>query len=129
MDDDFHIGDAGCTIKTSKGGLSSKLVLDLDRRLTTYRGIHFCDTFSWYIIEQYRTCVPEAQQACITLWGISDHPDEHVYWIPNDAPNLLDANYARKPAYKGVCDGIAGRDISEDFSGDDWKDAYGTKGE
>lgn len=82
-----------------------------------------------YIIEQYRTCVPEAQQACITLWGISDHPDEHVYWIPNDAPNLLDANYARKPAYKGVCDGIAGRDISEDFSGDDWKDAYGTKGE
>ena len=29
----------------------------------------------------------------------------------------------------GVCDGIAGRDISEDFTGDDWKAAYEVKEE
>ena len=38
--------------------------------------------------------------------------------IPNDAPNLWDANYARKHAYKGVADGLAGKDVSEDFTGD-----------
>lgn len=43
---------------------------------------------------------------------------EHEYWIPDDAPNIFDANYARKHAYKGVCDGLAGRDVSEDFSGE-----------
>lgn len=36
------------------------------------------------------------------------------------APNIFDKNYARKTAYKGVCDGIAGKDISEDFTGDMW---------
>ena len=37
---------------------------------------------------------------------------------PNDAPNLWDANYARKHAYKGVADGLAGKDVSGDFTGD-----------
>lgn len=76
------------------------------------------------IIESYKANVPEAQQSGITIWGLSDHADEHVYWYTGDTPNIFDANYARKIAYKGVCDGIAGRDISEDFTGDDWKNAY-----
>ena len=53
---------------------------------------------------------------------MSDAADEHVYWIPNDAPNVFDANYGRKVAYKGVCDGIAGKDIGAEFTGDMWKD-------
>lgn len=76
------------------------------------------------IIESYKANVPEAQQSGITIWGLSDHADEHVYWYTGDTPNIFDANYARKIAYKGVCDGIAGRDISEDFTGDNWKNAY-----
>lgn len=71
-----------------------------------------------YVIDMYKQHIPEAQQDGITIWTLSDHPDEHVYWIPNDAPNLFDANYARKHAYKGVCDGLAGRDVSIDFPGD-----------
>lgn len=72
------------------------------------------------IIESYKANVPEAQQSGITIWTLTDSASEHEYWLPNDAPNLFDANYGRKHAYKGVCDGIAGRDISEDFTGDMW---------
>lgn len=76
------------------------------------------------IIESYKENVPAAQQSGITIWTLTDSSKEHEYWLSGDAPNLFDANYARKHAYKGVCDAIAGRDISEDFSGDDWKNAY-----
>lgn len=76
------------------------------------------------IFESYKANVPEAQQSGITIWGVSDNAAEHEYWLSGDAPNLFDANYNRKHAYKGVCDGIAGRDISEDFTGEDWKKAY-----
>ena len=72
------------------------------------------------IIESYKANIPEAQQGGITLWTLSDAADEHTYWYPDDAPNIFDKNYARKTAYKGVCDGIAGKDISEDFTGDMW---------
>lgn len=72
------------------------------------------------IIESYKENIPEAQQGGITLWTLSDAADEHTYWYPDDAPNIFDQNYARKTAYKGVCDAIAGKDISEDFTGDMW---------
>ncbi len=71
-----------------------------------------------FVIEQYKAIIPESRQAGVTLWTLSDHPDEHVYWIPNDAPNLFDANYRRKHAYKGVCDALAGKDIGAEFSGE-----------
>ena len=71
-----------------------------------------------FVIDMYREHIPEAQQFGITVWGVSDHPDEHTTWIPDDAPNLWDANYARKHAYKAVADGLAGKDVSEDFTGD-----------
>ncbi|WP_294608743.1 endo-1,4-beta-xylanase [uncultured Bacteroides sp.] len=81
------------------------------------------------IFESFKENVPEAQQSGITIWTLSDNAAEHEYWLSGDAPNLFDANYGRKHAYKGVCDGIAGKDISEDFSGDDWKNAYETEEE
>lgn len=70
-----------------------------------------------FIVDAYKKYVPKNQRYGITVWGVSDNPDEHAYWLPNDAPCLWDANYERKYAYKGFCDGLAGRDVSADFSG------------
>jgi len=71
-----------------------------------------------YVIESYKKYIPQAQQYGITIWGVSDDPAEHENWLPDDAPNLWDASYGRKHAYKGVADGFAGKDVSENFSGD-----------
>lgn len=76
------------------------------------------------IMESYKENVPEAQQAGFVIWTLSDAADEHENWIPNDAPNLFDANYERKLAYKGLCDGIAGQDLGADMKGEMWKDNY-----
>ncbi|WP_037317028.1 endo-1,4-beta-xylanase [Salegentibacter sp. Hel_I_6] len=71
-----------------------------------------------FIIDSYREYVPSSQQYGITLWNISDNEQEHEFWLPDESPNVWDANYERKPAYKGVADGLAGRDVSEDFTGE-----------
>jgi GH35 family endo-1,4-beta-xylanase len=81
------------------------------------------------IVESFKENIPVAQQSGITLWTLTDNAREHEYWLSDDAPNLFDANYGRKYAYKGFCDGIAGRDIGLDFTGDDWKDAYPAEGD
>ncbi len=73
------------------------------------------------IINSYFENVPAAQQSAITIWTLSDNEKEHEYWLKGDAPNIFDSNYQRKVAYKGVCDGIAGTNIADSFSGDDWK--------
>lgn len=73
------------------------------------------------IINSYFENVPAAQQSAITIWTLSDNKKEHEYWLKGDAPNIFDSNYQRKVAYKGVCDGIAGTNIADSFSGDDWK--------
>lgn len=70
-----------------------------------------------FIIDKFREIVPAAQQYGITIWGITDKPEEHVYWLPNESPCLWDANYGRKHAYKGTADGLAGKDVSVDFTG------------
>ena len=76
------------------------------------------------VFESFKANVPEQQQDGITIWSLTDNAREHEYWIPDDAPNIFDAAYGRKHAYKGVCDGIAGYDISSDFTGDMWESAY-----
>jgi len=65
-----------------------------------------------------RKYVPAAQRYGITAWVVSDHPKEHENWIPDDGPNLRDKGYKRNHAYKGFADGLAGRDVSVDFSGE-----------
>ena len=72
------------------------------------------------IFDSYRENVPQAQQSGITIWSLTDHKREHEYWLPDESPNIFDASYGRKHAYKGVCDGIAGYDISDDFDGSYW---------
>ena len=73
------------------------------------------------VMDSYKANVPEAQRGGFCIWTLSDKKDEHEYWLKGDKPNLFDKNYARKHAYKGLCDGIAGKDISSEFSGEDWK--------
>ena len=59
------------------------------------------------IVRGYRTLVPKAQQYGITTWNISDADS----WIPNfcscaDFPLPFDKQYAKKPAYDGLLDGL-----------------------
>jgi GH35 family endo-1,4-beta-xylanase len=71
-----------------------------------------------YVIDMYIKYVPENQRYGATVWCVSDNADEHINWLPDDAPCLWDAKYARKHAYKGFANGLAGRDVSADFTGD-----------
>lgn len=71
-----------------------------------------------YVIDTYKKYIPVPQQYGITIWGVSDSVKEHEFWLPDESPNLWDANYVRKHAYKGTADGLAGKDVSKDFSGE-----------
>lgn len=71
-----------------------------------------------FILDSFREHVPASQQYGVTIWGISDNPKEHEFWLPDESPNLWNGDYERKHAYKGVADGLAGRDVSEDFTGE-----------
>ncbi|MGE4288663.1 MAG: endo-1,4-beta-xylanase [Salinivirgaceae bacterium] len=71
-----------------------------------------------FVMDMYMKYIPENQRFGVTIWGISDNTQEHEFWLPDESPNLWDANYERKHAYKGCADGLAGRDVSEDFSGE-----------
>lgn len=59
------------------------------------------------IVRAYRTLVPPAQQHGITTWNIGDADS----WIPKfcscqDFPLPFDKQYAKKPAYDGLLDGL-----------------------
>lgn len=59
------------------------------------------------IIRAYRNMVPKAQQYGITIWNVGDGDS----WIPNscncrDYPLPFDKNYAKKPAYDGILNGL-----------------------
>ena len=71
-----------------------------------------------YVIDSYKKYIPATQQYGITVWGVSDSVKEHEFWLPDESPNLWDANYVRKHAYKGTADGLAGKDVSKDFTGE-----------
>lgn len=71
-----------------------------------------------YVIDMYMKYVPVPQQYGITIWSISDSKIEHENWLTDESPNLWDANYERKHAYKGAADGLAGKDVSAGFSGE-----------
>ena len=76
------------------------------------------------IMESYKANVPEAQQSGITIWSLSDNKVEHEYWLNGQVPNLFDAEYKRKWAYKGFCDGIAGEDLGLKYGGEEYKAYY-----
>ena len=61
-----------------------------------------------FIVEQYLKIIPPAQQYGITNWGVTDSP-KNSGWRADEPIGLWDANYNRKPAYKGFADGLAGK--------------------
>lgn len=76
------------------------------------------------IFESYFANIPAAQQHGITIWSLTDADDEHEYWLNGQKPNLWDASFLRKWAYKGVADGLAGEDLGLQFGGEDYKAFY-----
>ena len=76
------------------------------------------------IFESYFQNVPEAQQSGITIWSLTDADDEHEYWLKGEKPNLFDASFLRKWAYKGVCDALAGEDLGLKLGGEAYKAYY-----
>jgi len=103
---------------------SGKLIKisELDVRLGTNSptGEQLADQAAMYqlVLDLYIEHIPEAQRYGVTIWGISDNAKEHEYWLPDESPNVWDDDYERKNAYKGVADGLAGRNVSEDFTGE-----------
>ena len=71
-----------------------------------------------FVVDSFNEYIPAEQRYGITLWNLSDKENEHEFWLPNESPNVFDGDFGRKPAYKGVADGLAGRDVSEDFTGE-----------
>jgi endo-1,4-beta-xylanase len=76
------------------------------------------------IIESYLKNIPAAQQSGLTIWSLSDNAVEHEYWLNGDVPNIFDADFLRKWAYKGVADGLAGKDLGTQYGGDAYKAYY-----
>ncbi len=72
------------------------------------------------ILTSFFENIPVEQQSGITLWTLSDNAKEHEYWLTDESPNIFNASYGRKLAYKGVCDAIAGKDVSAEFKSHDW---------
>lgn len=77
------------------------------------RGRHIAQARAYY--DAVRACVVEPACDRITFWGFTD---AHSPWPTQDAPALLDADYAPKPAWRAVKAALEGRALpacSEDF--------------
>jgi endo-1,4-beta-xylanase len=124
----MHLSITSDTVKIKemfqKLAASGKLIkiseLDIKLGTSTPTAVQLTSQAAMYkfVLDMYMKYIPAAQRYGATAWGISDNKKEHEYWIPNDGPNLWDANYQRKHAYKGFADGLAGKDVSKDFSGE-----------
>lgn len=62
-----------------------------------------------FVIRKYMEIVPVEQQYGITLWCLTDSP-ENSGWRPNQPVGIWDSGFNRKPAYAGVAEGLAGKD-------------------
>ena len=69
------------------------------------------------LVESFLKNIPTNQQYGITIWGVRDSPEDSN-WLPGEMQALWNINFQRKHAYKGFCDGLAGKDVSDDFSGE-----------
>ena len=60
-----------------------------------------------YVIKSYLQYIPKAQQAGITIWGLTDNTS----WLYNNGsefPLLYNANYSKKQAYSAVLQALKG---------------------
>lgn len=67
-----------------------------------------------YVVEMYFKHTPANQRYGITVWGVTDSPDNSK-WLPGEQQSLWDLSHRRKLSYKGFCDGLAGKDVSIGF--------------
>ncbi|UII19584.1 endo-1,4-beta-xylanase [Fulvivirga ligni] len=58
-----------------------------------------------YVVDMYNQYIPPAQRYGITVWGITDSPEDS-YWLPGESQSLWTLDYERKPAYAGFADGL-----------------------
>ena len=58
-----------------------------------------------YVVEAYEEHVPQAQRYGITVWGVTDSP-ENANWLPGEFQGLWDVNLNRKPAYKSFAEAL-----------------------
>lgn len=68
---------------------------------------HQMAEFYKWIIQQYKTIIPPAQQWGITLWCATDAPADSG-WRPGEPVGIWDQNYYRKHVYAGIADGLSG---------------------
>ncbi|WP_207424923.1 endo-1,4-beta-xylanase [Desertivirga brevis] len=61
-----------------------------------------------YVIDKYFEIVPKAQQYGITIWSVTDQP-ENSFWRAGEPIGLWTEGYTRKPAYVGVAEGLRGK--------------------
>ncbi|MEO6522916.1 MAG: endo-1,4-beta-xylanase [Mucilaginibacter sp.] len=78
-----------------------------DQTLTYTAALSEAQTQKYKLIVQDYNAIPKAQQFGITTWNVSDADS----WIPGnynrpDWPLPFDFNYARKPCYQGILDGV-----------------------
>lgn len=67
-----------------------------------------------YVVDMYMKHVPAAQRYGITVWSILDS-DANSIWLPDEQQGLWTTSYRRKPAYGGFANGLAGKDLQEEF--------------
>lgn len=60
-----------------------------------------------FVAEMYMEHIPAAQRYGITVWGVTDSP-ENANWLPGEKQGLWDLNLNRKPAYAGFAEGLEG---------------------
>jgi len=68
---------------------------------------HQMAEFYKWIIQQYKTIIPPAQQWGITLWCATDAPADSG-WRPGEPVGIWVQNYYRKHVYAGIADGLSG---------------------
>ena len=77
--------------------------LPIDERVAKEKAM--AEYYKW-IIEQYFTIVPTAQQYGICQWCLTDAPASSS-WRGGQPVGLWNLNYQRKPAYGGFADGLS----------------------
>ena len=80
-------------------------------QMTEARHKKMADFYRW-IIEQYLSIVPAAQQWGICQWCATDSPDTQYTWRRNEPVGIWDLSYYRKHIYAGFVRGLNGGEPS-----------------
>ncbi|MCL6219710.1 endo-1,4-beta-xylanase [Zunongwangia pacifica] len=64
-----------------------------------------------FVMDQYFTIIPKAQQYGITIWSPKDSPASSS-WRAGEPIGLWTEGFSRKPAYRGVVEGLGGTSVN-----------------